>query len=77
MLTIRIMRAIILLRGEKMTFKELEKLLLNDGWSFKGAKGSHYQYIHPNKKGKITIPRHGGDINIKTAKTILKQAGIE
>ena len=31
----------------------------------------------PTKKGKITIPRHGGDLNIKTAKTILKQAGLE
>ena len=73
----RIMRAIILLRGERMKFKELEKILINDGWIFKSAKGSHYQYIHPSKKGKITIPRHGGDLNIKTAKTILKQAGIE
>ena len=33
-----------------MKFKELEKILLNDGWTFKGAKGSHYQYIHPDKK---------------------------
>lgn len=73
----RIMRVIILLRGEKIRFKEIEKLLLDDGWVFKCAKGSHYQYTHPNKRGKITIPRHGGDLNIKTAKTILKQAGIE
>ena len=73
----RIIRSIIILRSEGMKFKELEKILLNDGWTFKGAKGSYYQYIHPDKKGKITIPRHGGDLNIKTAKTILKQAGLE
>lgn len=73
----RIMRVIIVSRGEKMKFKELERLLIDDGWTFKSARGSHYQYIHPTKKGKITIPRHGGDLNIKTAKTILKQAGIE
>ena len=73
----RIMRVIIYSRGGKMKFKELEKMLLNDGWVFKGARGSHYQYIHNSKKGKITIPRHGGDLNIKTAKTILKQAGLE
>lgn len=71
------MRAIIILRGEEMKFKELERLLIDDGWTFKSARGSHYQYIHPSKKVKITIPRHGGDLNIKTAKTILKQAGLE
>lgn len=60
-----------------MKFKELERILINDGWSLKGVRGSHYQYIHPLKKGKITIPRHNGDLNIKTAKTILKQAEIE
>ena len=46
----RIIRSIIILRSEGMKFKELEKILLNDGWTFKGAKGSHYQYIHPDKK---------------------------
>ena len=35
-----------------MKFKELEKILINDGWVFKSAKGSHYQYIHPSKKEK-------------------------
>lgn len=71
------MHVIITSRGEEMKFKELERILIDDGWKFKSARGSHYQYIHPIKKGKITIPRHGGDLNIKTAKTILKQAGIE
>ncbi len=60
-----------------MKFKELEKILLNDGWEYRCARGSHYQYTHPSKKGKITVPRHGGDLNIKTANTILKQAGIK
>lgn len=71
------MRVIIYTRGEKMRFREVEKILLEDGWRFKCAKGSHYQYIHSYKKGKVTIPRHNGDLDIKTVKTILKQAGIE
>lgn len=60
-----------------MKFKEIERILLDDGWKFKTSRGSHYYYEHDTKKGKVTIPRHGGDLNIKTAKTILKQAGIE
>lgn len=60
-----------------MKFKEIEKIILKDGWVFKGARGSHYQYIHPHKKGKITIPRHNGDLDKLTVKSIFKQAGIE
>lgn len=60
-----------------MTFKEMEKLLYKDGWYFVGAKGSHNQYKHPTKIGKVTVPNHKGDIPIGTAKNILKQAGIK
>jgi len=59
-----------------MKFREMEKLLLADGWVFKGAKGSHYQYIHPDKPGKVTVPNHPGDISPIIVKAILKQAGL-
>ena len=32
-----------------MRFREIEKIILADGWQFKKAKGSHYSYIHPTK----------------------------
>lgn len=60
-----------------MTFKQLEKLLLKDGWKLKSVRGSHHQYVHPTKPGKVTIPHHGGDLDIRTANTILKQAGLK
>lgn len=60
-----------------MRFREIEKIITDDGWEFKSARGSHYQYIHPFKKGKVTIPRHNKDLDPKTVKMILKQAGIE
>lgn len=71
------MRVIIYAGGEGMKFREIEKLLLDDGWYLKNARGSHNQYIHPTKKGKVTIPNHKGDLNIKTANSILKQAGLK
>jgi predicted RNA binding protein YcfA (HicA-like mRNA interferase family) len=61
----------------KMKFKELEKILLKDGWLLIDIKGSHYQYKHKNKKVKITIPMHRGDLALKTANSILKQAGLK
>lgn len=61
-----------------MTFREVEKILKKDGWILDSVGSSHYQYEHPTKKGKVTIPRHGSkDIDIKTLKSIFKQAGIE
>ena len=33
--------------------KDLEKLILADGWVFKSQDGSHKNYIHPIKAGKV------------------------
>lgn len=71
------MRVIIISGGEEMRFREIEKLLLDDGWIFKNSKGSHNQYVHPTKKGKVTIPNHRGDLDMKTVNSILKQAGLK
>lgn len=60
-----------------MTAKEIEKILKADGWYFVAAKGSHHQYKHAVKTGKITVPNHKGDIPIGTAKAILKQAELK
>ena len=57
--------------------REMEKLILADGWLFKEQTGSHRQYIHPSKPGKVTIPFHGGDIPKGTENSILKQAGLK
>lgn len=56
---------------------EIEKIILKDGWVLKTQKGSHRQYVHPNKPGKVTIPFHKGDLDKGTANSILKQAGLK
>ena len=60
-----------------MTAGELIKLLKKDGWYEKDQKGSHLQLEHPEKKGKVTVPVHSGDIPKGTLNSILKQAGIK
>lgn len=60
-----------------MTAKEIIKILKSDGWIEKSQKGSHLQLVHPIKPGKVTIPIHQKDLNIKTYKSILKQAGLK
>ena len=60
-----------------MRFREIEKMVLDDGWTLVNVSGSHYQYKHPTKPGKVTIPFHKGDVHPKTASSILKQAGLK
>jgi len=60
-----------------MTVRQLLKILRQDGWIKKEQKGSHLQLEHPTKKGKVTVPVHGGDIPKGTLHAILKQAGLK
>ena len=60
-----------------MKFQEIERIIKYDGWRLKTVKGSHYQYIHTSKPGKVTIPYHSGDIAPVIIKSILKQAGLK
>ena len=54
------------------TSLDLEREILAAGWRFDSQKGSHRQYVHPSKIGKVTIPFHKGTVN-----SIRKQAGLK
>lgn len=57
---------------------EMIKIIETDGWYFYSQSGSHKQYKHPTKKGRVTIPDHGKnkELDHKTVKSILKQAEL-
>jgi predicted RNA binding protein YcfA (HicA-like mRNA interferase family) len=57
-------------------FEEIERMVLRDGWRLKDIHGSHHQFVHPVKPGKVTIPYHPGDLHPKTIRSILRQAGL-
>lgn len=57
--------------------KEMEKIILADGWIFKSQTGSHKHYYHPKKSGKVTIPFHSKQLTKATEHSILKQAGLK
>jgi predicted RNA binding protein YcfA (HicA-like mRNA interferase family) len=52
-------------------------LLKSDGWAKVGQKGSHVQFKHPTKKGRVTVPHPQKDIPIGTLRSIEKQAGLK
>ena len=60
-----------------MTVREIEKILIQDGWSQVVQHGSHMQFEHKLKSGKVTVPNHNGDIAKGTLNNILKQAGLK
>jgi len=50
---------------------------MRDGWILSGGAGSHRQYTHPTKAGRVTIAHHAGRIiKAKTLSGILSQAGL-
>ena len=57
--------------------KKLVSLIKKDGWILVGIEGSHHQFIHPNKPGRVTIPHPKKDLPTGTTRSILKQAGIK
>lgn len=57
--------------------KEMERIILADGWIYKNQVGSHRHYIHPVKPGKVTIPFHNKDLPKKTENLIKYQAGLK
>jgi predicted RNA binding protein YcfA (HicA-like mRNA interferase family) len=63
--------------GLSMTVKVLIQKLEANGWTLKATRGSHMQYTHPQKPGKVTIANHKGDIPPGTLNSILKQAGLK
>lgn len=53
------------------------KALKKDGWVEVDQKGSHKQFRHPTKAGRVTVPHPVKDLKIGTLKSIEKQSGIK
>jgi predicted RNA binding protein YcfA (HicA-like mRNA interferase family) len=61
-----------------MKVRDVIKLIEADGWYIVATKGSHRQYKHPKKPGRVTIAGHpGDDLAPGTLNSILKQAQIK
>lgn len=51
-------------------------LIEAEGWMLKGIKGSHHQFYHPQRSGKVTVPHPRKDIAPGTLKNIERQSGV-
>jgi predicted RNA binding protein YcfA (HicA-like mRNA interferase family) len=60
-----------------MKVSEVLRLLHDDGWYLITTKGSHRQFKHPRKSGRVTVAgKPSDDVASGTLISILKQAGL-
>ena len=61
-----------------MKVSEMLRLLHDDGWFLVATRGSHRQYKHSSKAGRVTVPgKPSDDLAAGTLNSILKQAGLK
>ncbi|MCX6004134.1 MAG: type II toxin-antitoxin system HicA family toxin [Chloroflexi bacterium] len=61
-----------------MKVRDIIRLIEADGWYLVVTQGSHRQYKHQVKKGRVTIAGHlGDDVAQGTLNSILKQAKLK
>jgi predicted RNA binding protein YcfA (HicA-like mRNA interferase family) len=68
----------VVLKETRMKVREAIRLIESDGWYYVTSRGSHRQYKHPQKRGRVTIPgKLNDDLAPGTFNSILKQAGLK
>jgi predicted RNA binding protein YcfA (HicA-like mRNA interferase family) len=61
-----------------MKVREAIRLIEDDGWYLVATRGSHRQYKHPAKPGRVTIAgKPSDDLAPGTRNSIMKQAGLK
>ena len=65
-------------RKYNLKIREIIKLIEKDGWHVVRQKGSHRQFKHPEKIGRVTIAGNlNDDLAPGTLNSVLKQAGLK
>ncbi|MBK6980146.1 MAG: type II toxin-antitoxin system HicA family toxin [Betaproteobacteria bacterium] len=61
-----------------MKVSDILKRLNVDGWFLVTHRGSHRQFKHPSKPGRVTVHgKPGDDVAPGTLASILKQSGLK
>jgi predicted RNA binding protein YcfA (HicA-like mRNA interferase family) len=55
--------------------REIAGRLEKEGWELARQSGSHRQYKHPTRPGRVTLPHPVKDIPVGTLRSIYRQAG--
>ena len=60
-----------------MNSRDIIKALEADGWVEVAQKGSHKQFRHPTKPGRVTVPHPKRDFPVGTLRSVEQQSGLK
>jgi predicted RNA binding protein YcfA (HicA-like mRNA interferase family) len=61
-----------------MKVSEILRMLGDDGWFLVATRGSHRQFKHSSKLGRVTVPgKPSDDLAPGTLNSILKQSSLK
>ncbi|MDA0225257.1 MAG: type II toxin-antitoxin system HicA family toxin [Proteobacteria bacterium] len=61
-----------------MKVSEILRMLHHDGWFLVATRGSHRQFKHKSKAGRVTVAgKPSDDLAPGTLNSILKQSGLK
>jgi predicted RNA binding protein YcfA (HicA-like mRNA interferase family) len=60
-----------------MNSRDIIREIERDGWYLVGVSGSHHQFRHPGKPGRVTVQHPRKDVPIGTLRSIERQAGLK
>lgn len=60
-----------------MDSRKIIRMLKKNGWYKANQSGSHIQFRHPTKNGRVTVPHPEKDIPIGTLRSIERESGIK
>ncbi|MCA3349017.1 MAG: type II toxin-antitoxin system HicA family toxin [Roseomonas sp.] len=59
-----------------MNSRDVIRALKADGWAQVAQRGSHVQFKHASKPGRVTVPHPERDLPAGTLRSIERQAGL-
>lgn len=62
---------------KSLTSRAIIEMIEAGGWYLVAVEGSHHQFKHPVKPGRVTVKHPSKDIPIGTVKSIEKQSGLK
>jgi predicted RNA binding protein YcfA (HicA-like mRNA interferase family) len=56
--------------------REIIRLIQLAGWVHLETRGSHWQFVHASRPGRVSVPHPKKDVPIGTVRSIEKQSGV-
>jgi predicted RNA binding protein YcfA (HicA-like mRNA interferase family) len=60
-----------------MNSREIIRAIQRAGWEHVGTTGDHWQFRHPTRPGRVTVPHPKRDLPTSTLRSIEKQSGVK